>query len=84
MSIDKTLEDLEGDTQQRDGSMALWIPWGPIYLKETTSALLQILGILRLRNQKNRNSYNFISEPAWSANSGQMESGPAAFPGEKL
>ena len=26
--VGKVLENLEGDTQQRDGSMALWIPWG--------------------------------------------------------
>ena len=25
------LEDLEGDTQQKDGSIALLIPWGLIY-----------------------------------------------------
>ena len=47
----------------------------------TTSALLQILGILRLCKLEDRNSHNqdFISEPAWSIDSGQMESGPAAF-----
>ena len=32
--IDKTLEDLEEDTQQRDGSIILWIPWGLIWLKD--------------------------------------------------
>ena len=32
--IDKMLEDLEGDTQQRDGSITLWIPWGLIWLKD--------------------------------------------------
>ena len=49
----------------------------------TTSALFQFLGILRLRKQEDRNSHNqdFISEPAWSINSGQMESGPVVFPG---
>ena len=36
-----------------------------------------------LRKQEERNSHNqeFISELAWSVNSGQMESGPVAFPG---
>ena len=49
----------------------------------TTSALLQIVGILRFCKQEERNSHNqdFISEPAWSINSGKMESGPVAFPG---
>ena len=28
--VDKTLKDLEGDTQLRDGSIGLWIPWGVI------------------------------------------------------
>ena len=28
MGVDETLEDLEEDIQQRDGSIALWIPGG--------------------------------------------------------
>ena len=32
--VDKKLEDLEGDTQQRDGSITLWILWGLIWLKD--------------------------------------------------
>ena len=32
--IDKTLEEFEGDTQQRDGSIALWILQGLIWLKD--------------------------------------------------
>ena len=30
----KTLKDLEGDTQQRDGLITLLIPWGLIWLKD--------------------------------------------------
>ena len=32
--VDKTLEDFDGDTQQRDGLTALWVPWGLIWLKD--------------------------------------------------
>ena len=32
--VDKMLEDFERDTQQRDGSIALWISWGLIWLKD--------------------------------------------------
>ena len=42
--VNKTLEDLEGDTQQRDWSIALCIPWGLVCQRITISALLQILG----------------------------------------
>ena len=31
--------------------------------------------------RRNSQNQDFISEPAWSINSRQMESGPAAFPG---
>ena len=82
-SIDKSLEDLKGDTHQRDGSITLWIPWGIIWLKDCDNLCSsQILGILRLRKQEDRNSHDqdFISEPAWNINFGQMESGPVAFP----
>ena len=85
MGLDKMLEDLEGDTQQRDGLIALLIPWGDLFGLRivTTSDLLQILDILKLCKQEERNSHNqdFISVPAWSINSWQMESGPGAFPG---
>ena len=60
----KTLEDLEGDTQQRDRSIDPWITWELIWLKDCkTSALLKIL---RLCKQEERNLHNqdFISEPA--------------------
>ena len=51
----------------------------------TTSALLQILGILSRRKQEERKSHNqdFKAAPAWSISSGQMESGPRALPGFK-
>ena len=67
MGIDKKLVDFENDTEQRDGFIALWIPWGLLGLSiETTSAPLQILGILRLSKKEERNLHNqdFISEPA--------------------
>ena len=49
----------------------------------TTNALLQIFGILRWCKQDERNphSQDFRAAPAWSKNSGQIESGPGAFPG---
>ena len=51
----------------------------------TTSALLQILGILSQRKQEERKSrnQNFKAAPAWSINSGQMKSGLGALPGFK-
>ena len=67
MGIDKKLVGFEKDTEQRDAFIALWIPWGLLGLSiETTSAPLQILGILRLSKKEERNLHNqdFISEPA--------------------
>ena len=51
----------------------------------TTSALLQILGILSRCKQEVRKSDNqdFKAAPAWSISSGQMESGPGALPSFK-
>ena len=51
----------------------------------TTSALLQILGILRWCRQEDRKprSQDFKPAPAWIISSGQMESGPGALPGFK-
>ena len=48
MGVGKTLEDLEGDTQPRGGSIIFWISWGLIWLKDCDSALFLTLGILRL------------------------------------
>ena len=49
----------------------------------TTSALLQILGILSRRKQEERKSRSqeLKAAPAWTISSGQMESGPGALPG---
>ena len=53
------LKGLEGVTQQKDGSIALRIPWGLFGLRiAITSALLRILEILRLCKQDERNSHN--------------------------
>ena len=51
----------------------------------TTSALLQILGILRWCRQEDRKprSQDFKPAPAWIISSEQMESGPGALPGVK-
>ena len=51
----------------------------------TNSALLQIFGILSLRMQELRKSQNqdLRADPAWSINSGKMESNPGVFPGFK-
>ena len=51
----------------------------------TTSALLQILGILNWCKHEERKSRNqdFKAAPSWSIRSGQMESGPRALPGFK-
>ena len=49
----------------------------------TTSALLQILGVLSRRKQEERKSRNqdFKAALAWSISSEQMKSGPGALPG---
>ena len=51
----------------------------------TTSALLQILGVLSWCKQEERKSHNqdFKAAPAWSISSKQMKSGPEALPGFK-
>ena len=51
----------------------------------TTSALLQILGILSRHKQEERKSRNqeFKAATAWSISHEQMESGPGALPGFK-
>ena len=51
----------------------------------TTSALLQILKILRRRKQEERKlrHQDFKAAPAWSISSEQMESGPGALSGFK-
>ena len=48
----------------------------------TTLARLQIFGSLSRRMQEDRNLFNqdFRAAPAWSIRSGQIESGPGAFP----
>jgi len=83
-SVDKSLENFKGDTQQRYRTIALWAPSGFSGLGvATTSALLQIFGILSCRMQELRKSQiqNLRADPAWSINSGKMESNPGDFPG---
>ena len=84
MGVDKTLEDLVRDTEQRYRLITLWVPTGFIgFGIATTSALLQILGILSRRKQEERKLRNedFKATPAWIMSSGQMELGPGALPG---
>ena len=81
--VDKPLEDLAGNTEQRYQSITLWVPTDFAGLEiANTSVLLQILGILSRRKQEERKSRNqdFKVAPAWSISSGQMESGPGALP----
>jgi len=83
-SVDESLEDFEGDTQQRYSTIALWVPTGFSGLGiATTSTLLQIFGILSWRMQELRKLQNqdLRADPAWSMNSGKMESNPGDFPG---
>jgi len=85
-SVDESLEDFKGDTQQRYMTIALRVPQWLLWLKiATTSALLQIFGILSWRMQELRKSQNqdLRADPAWSINSGKMESNPRDFPGFK-
>jgi len=85
-SVDESLEDFKGDTQQRYRAIALRVPQWLLWLRiATTSALLQIFGILSWRMQELRKSQNqdLRADPAWSINSGKMESNPGDFPGFK-
>ena len=84
MSIDQSFEDLVGDTEQGDGTVALWVPYRFVWFWiATTSALLQTLGIFSWRKQEERKPRNqdFKAVPAWIISSRQIESGPGAFPG---
>jgi len=85
--VDESLEDFKGDTQQRYRTVALWVPQWILWLRvATTSALLQIFGILSWRMQELRKSQNQDLRPdlAWSINSGKMESNPGDFTLSKL
>ena len=67
-SVDETLEDFKGDTQQRYVTVTLWVPSGFSGLgTTTTSALLLIFGILSWRMQELRKSENqdLRADPAW-------------------
>ena len=81
-SVDESLEDFKGETQQRYRAIALRVPNGFSGLEiATASALLQIFGILSWRMQELRKSQNqdLRADPAWSINSGKMESKPGDF-----
>jgi len=82
--VDESFEDFKGNTQQRYGMLALWVPQWLFWLREATiSALLQMFGILSWRMQELRKSQNqdLRDDPACSMNSGRMESNPGDFPG---
>ena len=84
--VDKLLENLVGNTEQGDRTIAPWVLYRFRRVgTATTSALLQILGILRWCRQEDRKprSQDFKPAPAWIISSGQMESGPRALPGFK-
>ena len=87
MGVDKPLEDLVGDTEQRYRLITHWVRHGLFvgFGIATTSALLQILGILSRRKQEERKPRNqdFKAAPAWSISLEQMESGPGALPSFK-
>jgi len=65
-------------------TVTLWVPNGFSGLGiATISALLKIFGILSWRMQELRKSQNqdLRADPAWSMNSGKMESNTGDFPG---
>jgi len=83
-SVVEPPEDFKGDTQQRYGTVALWVPSGFIWLRfATICALLQIFRILSWHMQEVRKSQNqdLRADPAWVMNSGKMECNPGDFPG---
>jgi len=67
-------------------AIALRVPQWLLWLRiATTSALLQIFGILSWRMQELRKSQNqdLRTDPTWGINSGKIESNPGDFPGFK-
>ena len=83
-SVDESLENFKGVTQQRYGTVAIWVPSGFSGLGlATASALFQIFGVLSWRMQEGRKSQNqdLRADPVWSINSVKMESNPRDFPG---
>ena len=80
--VDKSFKDLIGDAEQRDGTVALWVPTAFESLGiATTSAHLQTFGILswcQLEERKPR-SQDFKSGPAWITSSGLIELGPELY-----
>ena len=84
--VDKSLENLVRNTEQGDRTIAPWSSTGfEGFGTAATSALLQILGILRWCRQEDRKprSQDFKPAPALIISCGQMESGPGALPGFK-
>ena len=83
-SVDESLEDSKGYTQQGYGMVLFEDPNSFSSLGITTiTALLQILGILSWRMQELRKSQNqdLRADLVWSMNSGKMESNPRDIPG---
>jgi len=83
-SVDESLEDFKGDTQQGYRTIALRGPNGFSDLGiATPSALFQIFGILSWRMQELMKSQNqdLRADPVWSINSGKMEFNAGYFPG---
>jgi len=82
-SVDECLEDFKGQAQHRYGKIAGYLSGFFGLGIATTSALLQIFGILSWHMEEVRKSQNqdLRADPAVSINSGKMESNPGDVPG---
>ena len=72
-----------GGTQQRYGTVTLWVAQWLFWLRiANSSALFQIFGILswRMQELKKSQNQNLRADLAWSVISGKMESNPGDFP----
>ena len=82
-SVDECLEYFKGDTQHRDGTVALWVPQWLFWLSDRnyycSSPDLWNFDLAHA-GSKSRNC-DLRADPAWSMNSGKMESNPGDFPG---
>jgi len=85
-SVDESLEDFEGDTQQRYRTIALWVPQWLLWLRDRNYKCSSDLWNFELAHAgiEEVAESRFESRPGVDLNSGKMETNPRDFPGFKL
>ena len=83
-SVDQLFEDLVGETEQGDGTVAIWVLYRFLWLWDCnykcSSPDFRNFELGKQEERKPRNQ-DFKAVPAWIISSGQIESGLGAFPG---